>query len=109
MLPLPDLQWWAEITVDGLHTTSRSIDWTPGDPVLQDVLLGADLVHGFRPLSEAHLPDEWLDAQRQRRPASTADSEDEQLWPAFNYEGPPPLIRHGLVGTFFSDHFRFPA
>ncbi|CAL8080614.1 unnamed protein product [Calicophoron daubneyi] len=43
--------WWIELTVNGINPRSASIDWSPGDPVQQSLLIGADLVHGFHPLS----------------------------------------------------------
>ncbi|TGZ60509.1 hypothetical protein CRM22_008469 [Opisthorchis felineus] len=47
---LRDRQWWVELTIDGIHPRSASIDWDTGDPVQQGLLIGADPVHGFGPL-----------------------------------------------------------
>ncbi|XP_018651928.1 putative cadherin [Schistosoma mansoni] len=46
--------WWAELTVNGINPQSASINWIPGDSYQQGILVGADLVHGFRPLSEPY-------------------------------------------------------
>ncbi|CAH8589461.1 unnamed protein product [Schistosoma rodhaini] len=46
--------WWAELTVNGINPQSASINWSPGDSYQQGILVGADLVHGFRPLSEPY-------------------------------------------------------
>ncbi|KAA3679838.1 protocadherin Fat 1/2/3 [Paragonimus westermani] len=47
-----DKDWWVELTVDGIHPRSASIDWAPGDPVRQGLFLGSDPVHGFWPLTQ---------------------------------------------------------
>ncbi|KAF8568835.1 hypothetical protein P879_01813 [Paragonimus westermani] len=47
-----DRDWWVELTVDGIHPRSTSIDWAPGDPVRQGLFLGSDPVHGFWPLTQ---------------------------------------------------------
>lgn len=46
--------WWVELTVNGINPQSASINWSPGDSYQQGILVGADLVHGFRPLSEPY-------------------------------------------------------
>ncbi|VUZ45958.1 unnamed protein product, partial [Hymenolepis diminuta] len=56
----------------------------------QDVLLGAELVHGFRPLAEAFFPENWV-AKDQSRPVDID-------WPQFNYSVLPTVLRSGFVG-----------
>ncbi|KAF6778083.1 hypothetical protein AHF37_02771 [Paragonimus kellicotti] len=51
-VPTSDKHWWVELTVDGIHPRSASIDWAPGDPVRQGLFLGSDPVHGFWPLTQ---------------------------------------------------------
>ncbi|CAH8556143.1 unnamed protein product [Heterobilharzia americana] len=46
--------WWTELTVDGINPQSTLIKWSPGDSHQQGILVGADLVYGFRPLSEPY-------------------------------------------------------
>nr|VZI52403.1 unnamed protein product [Spirometra erinaceieuropaei] len=63
----------------------------------QKVLLGADLVHGFRPLADFLYPEDWLATQHpEQQPDRTSVSSP--IWPQFNYSGPPPVFRSGLVG-----------
>ncbi|CDS40649.1 fat cadherin tumor suppressor [Echinococcus multilocularis] len=85
-----DLRWWVQLTIDGIHVHSKVIDWAPGDTKRQDILLGAELVHGFRPFAEVFYPKEW-EATLSKE---TQDSE----WPQFNYSAPPPILRSGFVG-----------
>ncbi|CAH8521239.1 unnamed protein product [Schistosoma turkestanicum] len=49
-----DSNWWTELTVNGINPQSASINWSPGDSHQQGILVGADLIHGFRPLSEPY-------------------------------------------------------
>ncbi|KAF5401714.1 hypothetical protein PHET_04950, partial [Paragonimus heterotremus] len=51
-VPTGDNHWWVELTVDGIHPRSASIDWAPGDPVRQGLFLGSDPVHGFWPITQ---------------------------------------------------------
>ncbi|VDD74274.1 unnamed protein product [Mesocestoides corti] len=85
-----DLQWWAELTIDGIHTYLENVDWAPGDTESQDVLFGAELVHGFRPLPEVFFPKDWV--------ATTPDEPLDAAWPNFNYSAPPAVLRSGFVG-----------
>lgn len=78
------------MTIDGVQTYSKLIDWSPGDTERQDVLLGAELVHGFRPLAEAFFPENWV-AKDQIRPVDID-------WPQFNYSVLPTVLRSGFVG-----------
>lgn len=80
--------WWVELTVDGIHPRSASIDWDPGDPVQQGVLVGADLVSDFRPLAKP------VDL------ASVLTTEPISAFPQLNatVNGNPLVIRSGFVG-----------
>lgn len=78
------------MTIDGSQTYTKLIDWSPGDAQRQDVLLGAELVHGFRPLAELYYPENWV-----------AKDQDQLLdadWPQFNFSAPPAVLRSGFVG-----------
>uniref|UniRef100_A0A158R7Q9 Cadherin domain-containing protein n=1 Tax=Taenia asiatica TaxID=60517 RepID=A0A158R7Q9_TAEAS len=85
-----DLGWWVELTIDGVHVHSKVIDWAPGDTKRQDILLGAELVHGFRPFAEIFYPKDWL--------ATVSKESQDPEWPQFNYSAPPPILRSGFVG-----------
>lgn len=90
---LVELRWWVQLTIDGVHVHSNVIDWAPGDTKRQDILLGAELVHGFRPFAEVFYPKGWM---------TTAFKEPQDPeWPHFNYSAPPPILRSGFVGESF--------
>ncbi|VDM31294.1 unnamed protein product [Hydatigera taeniaeformis] len=85
-----DLRWWVQLTIDGMHVHSKAIDWAPGDTKRQDILLGAELVHGFRPFAEIFYPKDWM--------AAASKEPQDPEWPQFNYSAPPPILRSGFVG-----------
>ncbi|VDP93373.1 unnamed protein product [Echinostoma caproni] len=82
--------WWIELTVNGIHPRSASIDWAPGDPVQQGILFGADLVDGFRPLSVHPSPDSAPILGRLTRAG--------HYGPNGTNEDEFPVMRSGLVG-----------
>lgn len=95
-----DIRWWAELTIDGVHVYSKIIDWSPGDTERQDILLGAELLHGFRPLAEVFYPKDWIEIESKE----PYDIE----WPQFYYSAPPAVLRSGFIGRSFctaTSHF----
>ncbi|VDN99359.1 unnamed protein product [Rodentolepis nana] len=87
---LNDLRWWVELAIDGAQTHSKLINWLPGDTERQDVLFGAELVHGFRPLAEVFYPDNWMKNDQ----SGPVDAD----WPQFDFAAPPAVLRFGFVG-----------
>ncbi|THD27797.1 Protocadherin Fat 1 [Fasciola hepatica] len=82
--------WWIELTLNGIHPRSASIDWAPGDPVQQGILFGADLIDGFRPLS----PNPSLD----KAPVLGRFTRLGQYAQNGTGEEEFPVMRSGLVG-----------
>ncbi|KAH8870918.1 Sushi, nidogen and EGF-like domain-containing protein 1 [Schistosoma japonicum] len=83
----PHSNWWAELTVNGINPQSTLIDWSPGDSYQQGILVGADLVHGFRPLSEPY------------KLTNIQTAPESNLY--FNSSQTTPVVfRSGIVGCF---------
>lgn len=58
------------------------------------MLIGAELVHGFRPLAEVFYPKDWV--------ATNQNQHKDHDWPHFNYSAPPAVLRSGFVGRVFA-------
>ncbi|CAI2730250.1 unnamed protein product [Schistosoma spindalis] len=79
--------WWVELTVNGINPQSASINWSPGDSYQQGILVGADLVHGFRPLSEPY------------KLTTINTAPESNLFPN-STKSSPIIFRSGIVGCF---------
>ncbi|CAH8550608.1 unnamed protein product [Schistosoma mattheei] len=79
--------WWVELTVNGINPQSASINWSPGDSYQQGILVGADLVHGFRPLSEPYKLTTINTAPKSNSFLNSTNSS-------------PIIFRSGIVGCF---------
>ncbi|VDQ01511.1 unnamed protein product [Trichobilharzia regenti] len=82
--------WLAELTVDGINPKSALIEWSPGDSYQQGILVGADLVYGFRPLSEAYKLTDVNTTPESSSSSSLLNSS----------QATPIVFRSGIVGCF---------
>lgn len=63
-----------------------SIDWAPGDTELQELLLGADVISGFRPPADS----------KSAIPVEPSDPS----WPSFRKSEELGVLRSGFIGKF---------